>query len=117
MVDDICSMDGISLVRSVKSKAISPVEIVEAVLDRMDRLDPSIHAFCTPTPDIARRDARRLEAKITAGHSTGPLAGIAMGIKDLILTKGIRTTFGSYAYRNFVPEEDDVVIDLSLIHI
>jgi aspartyl-tRNA(Asn)/glutamyl-tRNA(Gln) amidotransferase subunit A len=72
MVDDICSMDGVSLVRSVKSKAISPVEIVEAVLDRMDRLDPSIHAFCTPTPDIARRDARRLEAKIMAGHSIGP---------------------------------------------
>ena len=111
MIDDICSMDGASLVRSVKSRAISPVEIVEAVLDRMDRLDPSIHAFCTPTPDIARRDARRLEAKIMAGHSIGPLAGIAMGVKDLILTKGIRTTFGSYAYRDFVPEEDDVVIE------
>jgi aspartyl-tRNA(Asn)/glutamyl-tRNA(Gln) amidotransferase subunit A len=46
-----------------------------------------------------------------AGHSIGPLAGIAMGVKDLILTKGIRTTFGSYAYRDFVPEEDDVVVE------
>jgi Asp-tRNA(Asn)/Glu-tRNA(Gln) amidotransferase A subunit family amidase len=46
-----------------------------------------------------------------AGHSIGPLAGIAMGVKDLILTKGIRTTFGSYAYRDFVPAEDDVVVE------
>lgn len=77
----------------------------------MDKLEPILHAFCTPTPEAARADAKRLEGEIMAGHPVGPLAGVPIGIKDLILTKGVRTASGSYAYVDFVPEEDDVVVE------
>lgn len=111
MSDDICSLDAVSLVQSVKSKALSPVEVVDAMLRRTDQLEPLIHAFCTPTPELAQTAAKQLEAHIMAGDPVGPLAGVPMGIKDLILTKGIRTASGSHAYKDFVPDEDDVVVE------
>jgi aspartyl-tRNA(Asn)/glutamyl-tRNA(Gln) amidotransferase subunit A len=77
----------------------------------MERLEPRLHAFCTPTPDLARAEARRIEAAIVAGHSMGPLAGVPVSHKDLILTKGVRTASGSVAYKDFVPDEDDIVVE------
>ena len=87
-----------------------PVEAVEAVLDRLDRLDPTLHMFTTVMPDQAQEDAKRIEADIAAGRGR-PLAGVPTGVKDLICTKGIRTASGSYAYADFVPDEDDVVVE------
>ena len=109
--NEICSMDAVSLARNIRDKTLSPVEVVEAVLARMDRLEPTLHAFCTPTPELARETARRIEQSIMAGNDVGPLAGVPVGIKDLVCTAGIRTTSGSIAYKDFVPEEDDVVVE------
>ena len=109
--NEICRMDAVSLAGHIRAKRLSPVEAVEAVLDRMDRLEPVLHAFCTPTPDQARADARRIEADIMAGREVGSLAGVPIGIKDLVLTKGVRTTSGSIVYEDFVPDEDDVVVE------
>ena len=109
--NEICSMDAVSLARNIRDKTLSPVEVVEAVLARMDRLEPALHAFCTPTPELARETARRIEQSIMAGNDVGPLAGVPVGIKDLVCTAGIRTTSGSIAYKDFVPEEDDVVVE------
>ncbi|MBZ9939418.1 amidase [Mesorhizobium sp. BR1-1-16] len=95
---------------AVASGAISPVEVVQAALDAMDRLDPSLNAFCTPAHDEALAVARRLEARIRAGEAAGPLAGVPVAIKDLIFTRGLRTTFGSRLYADFVPDEDDVAV-------
>jgi aspartyl-tRNA(Asn)/glutamyl-tRNA(Gln) amidotransferase subunit A len=108
---EICRMDAVTLADRVRARQLSPVEVVEAVLDRMGRLEPVLHAFCTPTPDLARADARRIEAALMAGEAPGPLAGVPVSIKDLILTRGIRTVSGSVAYRDFVPDEDDVVVE------
>ena len=66
------------------------MEAVDAVLDRLDRLDPALHMFSTVTPDRAREDAKRIEAELAAGREVGPLAGVPTGVKDLIYTKGIR---------------------------
>jgi aspartyl-tRNA(Asn)/glutamyl-tRNA(Gln) amidotransferase subunit A len=104
-------MDAVSLAEEIRAKRLSPVEVVEAVLDRLERLEPLLHAFCTPTPDLARQTARDLEARIMRGDEVGPLAGVPMGIKDLVCTKGIRTASGSAAYVDFVPEEDDVSVE------
>ena len=109
--DQICQMDTTTLARHIAAKELSPVEAVDAVLERLDRLDPTLHMFTTVTPDQAREDAKRIEADIAAGREVGPLAGVPTGVKDLIYTKGIRTASGSYAYADFVPDEDDVVVE------
>ncbi|HVH22026.1 MAG TPA: amidase family protein [Pseudonocardia sp.] len=109
--DDICRMDATELVRNISARELSPVEAVDAVLDRLDRLDPALHMFSTVTPDRARQDAKRIEADIAAGREVGPLAGVPTGVKDLIYTKGIRTASCSHAYADFVPDDDDVVVE------
>ncbi len=109
--DEICRLDAVALAGLVRARKLSPVEVVEAVLDRMQTLEPRLHAFCTPTPGVARADARRLERDIMAGKDVGPMAGVPLGIKDLVLTRGVRTVSGSLAYADFVPDEDDVVVE------
>ena len=110
-MDEICRLDAVALARMIRAKEVSPVEVVDAVLARMDRLEPTLHAFCTPTPEAARAEARRVEAAIAAGKPVGPLAGVPVSIKDLICTKGVRTVSGSAAYVDFVPDEDDIVVE------
>jgi len=109
--NEICQIDAVTLAEQIRSKRISPIEVTEAVLARMEHLQPYIHAFCTPAPERARADAKRIEADIMAGRTPGPLAGVPVSFKDLILTKGVRTTSGSLAYKDFVPEEDDIVVE------
>ncbi len=109
--NEICRMDAVKLAKSIRAKELSPTEVIEAVLTRMEALEPHLHAFCTPTPDLARREAKRIEKALSAGDEVGPLAGVPVGIKDLVCTAGIRTVSGSFAYENFVPDEDDVVVE------
>lgn len=109
--NEICRMDAVRLAEEIRARNLSPVEVVDAVLARMDRLEPVLHAFCTPTPEAAREDAKRIEADLAAGRDVGPLAGVPVGIKDLVATKGVPTVMGSWAYRDFVPDEDDVVVE------
>jgi aspartyl-tRNA(Asn)/glutamyl-tRNA(Gln) amidotransferase subunit A len=100
----------VEIARRVRSREITPVEVIDAVLHRMEHLEPSIHAFCTPTPEEARAAACGLEQAIGRGDEVGPLAGVPVSVKDLISTAGIRTTGGSAIYRSFVPDEDDIVV-------
>src|SRR5512132_331382 len=109
--NEICRMDTVTLAGRVKAKELSPVEVVEAVLGRLERLDPVLHAFTTVTADQARAEARQIEQDIAAGREVGPLAGVPTGVKDLICTQGVRTASGSYAYADFIPDEDDVVVE------
>jgi len=109
--NEICRMDATSLSAAIRDKALSPVEVVDATLERMDALDPTLHAFCTPTPELARESAVRVEKAIVAGEDVGPLAGVPYGCKDLICTAGVKTVSGSAAYADFVPDEDDVVVE------
>jgi aspartyl-tRNA(Asn)/glutamyl-tRNA(Gln) amidotransferase subunit A len=104
-------MDAVSLAAHIRSKKVSAVEVIDAVLARMDKLEPILHAFCTPTPKLARETAMKIDQDITAGKPVGPLAGVPVGIKDLVCTKGIKTVSGSLAYADFVPDEDDVVVE------
>lgn len=108
---EISTIPATTLAKRIRAKEISPVEVVETTLRRMDVLEPILHAFCTRTDEAAMADAKRIEREIMAGNELGPLAGIPVGIKDLVSTKGIRTVSGSVAYRDFVPDEDDVVVE------
>ncbi len=109
--EELCRMSATTIAALVRRKDISPVEVTEAHLDRIAALDGQLNAFCTPTPDLARAAARRLEADILAGRPVGPLAGVPIGVKDLIFTAGVKTVSGSPAYQDFVPDEDDVVVE------
>ena len=104
-------MGAVTLSDHIRSKRLSPTEVVDAVLVRMERLEPYLHAFCTPTPELARAEAKRIEAELMAGRDPAPLDGVPVSIKDLIFTRDIRTTSGSAAYRDFVANEDDVAVE------
>jgi aspartyl-tRNA(Asn)/glutamyl-tRNA(Gln) amidotransferase subunit A len=99
-----------SLSRAIQSRGVSPVEVTEACLARIDRLDRTLNAFITLTPDRALAAARRAEQEITAGHRRGPLQGVPIALKDLFATAGVRTTCGSRILRNWVPAEDAGVV-------
>ena len=90
--DEICRMRATELTGRIRNRELSPVEVVDAVLERMEKLEPTFHAFCTPTPDLARDEARRLEREISEGKDPGPLAGVPVGIKDLHAVKGVETS-------------------------
>jgi aspartyl-tRNA(Asn)/glutamyl-tRNA(Gln) amidotransferase subunit A len=104
-------MPATELVARITGGELSPVEVIDAVLARMERLDPMLHAFCEPTPELARATAASVADKITRGEPVGPLAGVPIAVKDLIATKGIRTAMGSPAYRDFVPDSDDIAVE------
>jgi aspartyl-tRNA(Asn)/glutamyl-tRNA(Gln) amidotransferase subunit A len=104
-------MDAVTMAAEIRARRLSPVEVTQAVLERMERLEPTLHAYCTPTPELAMETARRVEAAIADGQQVGPLAGVPVAVKDLICTRGIRTVSGSRAYEDFVPDEDDVVVE------
>ena len=91
---------------------LSPVNLLEACLDRINSLDPTHHAFITLTADLAREQARQAAVEIRAGKLRGPLHGIPIAHKDLFLTRGIRTTAHSHLLKDWIPEEDAVVVDL-----
>jgi aspartyl-tRNA(Asn)/glutamyl-tRNA(Gln) amidotransferase subunit A len=109
--EEICRSDAVSIARRVQRRELSPTEVIAAVLAQLERLNPTLNAFCTPTPELARAAAERMEARIMAGEDVGPLAGVPIAIKDLVLTRGIRTVSGCWAYVDFVPEEDDIVVE------
>ena len=108
---EACYLPAVEMAAAIRSKKISPVEVVDAVLARLDRLNPTLNAFCTVTADAARASAREAEAAVMRGGTLGMLHGIPVSIKDLVMTKGIRTTWGSRLYEHFVPDEDAPVVE------
>ncbi|WP_204848179.1 amidase [Rhodopila globiformis] len=103
--------DAATLADAVRRRDVSAVELAQAALARIDKLDATLHAFCTPTPELALREATAVDRAIAAGEPVGPLAGVPYGIKDLICTRDVRTMSGAVAYADFVPDEDDVVVE------
>lgn len=94
----------------IRSRRLSPVDLVQAVVERIDRLDPKVHAFITVTREKALSVARAAEQEIAAGKYRGPLLGIPFGVKDTHYTKGIRTTANTPVLEDFVPDFDATVV-------
>jgi len=94
----------------LKRKEISPVELTQACLDHIEKLNPSLNAFITVTPDSAMAEARAAESEIAHGQWRGPLHGIPVALKDLIDTAGTRTTAASALLEHRVPTEDAEVV-------
>src|SRR3954453_7655975 len=102
-MSELCFTPATELARAIAARELSPIELLDAVLDRIEELQPRLNAFCLLRAEEARREARDAER---AKEPLGPLHGIPISIKDLTSTKGIRTTFGSKAYADNVPEVD-----------
>ena len=94
----------------IESKEASPVEVVEAYLQRIDELDFKFNSYITVLRERAMEEARQAEREIVAGNYRGPMHGIPVGVKDQIWTKGIRTTGGARITADFVPDDDATVI-------
>jgi aspartyl-tRNA(Asn)/glutamyl-tRNA(Gln) amidotransferase subunit A len=108
---DICRLSALEVAAAVRAKKLSAGEVVSAALEHIERLEPEIHAFCTPMPDQARAATVRIDKLIADGADPGPLAGVPVAIKDTILVAGVPCVQGSVAYADFVPEEDDIVVE------
>jgi aspartyl-tRNA(Asn)/glutamyl-tRNA(Gln) amidotransferase subunit A len=102
--------DALTLARLIRTKAVSPVAVVDAVLARIDALQPTVNAFITVTADDAREAARRAEAAVMAGDPLPALHGVPFSVKDLLFTAGVRTTMGSAIFADQVPMEDAVPV-------
>lgn len=105
-VAELCFWSATEMAAAVKKKKLSPVEIVDALLARIEKVNPKVNAYCTVVPEMAREAAKKAETEVMRGEKVGPLHGVPVSIKDLTITAGIRTTWGSKIYEHFVPEED-----------
>lgn len=94
----------------VRQRKVSPVELTNACLAQIEKLNPTLNAFITVTPESAATEARAAEAAIQRGKWRGPLHGIPIALKDLFDTAGVRTTAGSGVFKDRVPTEDAEVV-------
>ncbi len=108
--EELCFTPATELVRLVRSRQVSPVEVVDAVLSRIERVNPVINAYVTLVPERAREAARQAEAAVLRGDDLGPLHGVPVSIKDVVDTAGIRTTYASTLYADHVPQVDDISV-------
>jgi len=109
--DELSWLPATTLAGMIRRKKVSPVEVVNAILARIEALNPVLNAFVTLTGDQARREARAAERALgKRGARLGPLHGVPFSVKDLVITRGVRTTFGSPLYRDNVPTEDAPIV-------
>ena len=109
--DDLCWTPATELAALIRSKKVSPVEVVDAVLARIEAVNPRLNAYVTVLGDEARAEARSAERAVTRKSAKlGPLHGVPFSVKDLVITKGVRTTFGTPLYRDNVPDEDAPIV-------
>jgi aspartyl-tRNA(Asn)/glutamyl-tRNA(Gln) amidotransferase subunit A len=106
MATDLHDLSIAELSRLIAARELSPVELVQALIQRVERYDHQTRAFITPTFDLARRQARQAETEIAAGRPRGPLHGIPFGLKDIYDTRGILTSAHSRIFIDRVPAED-----------
>src|SRR5881392_3840258 len=94
----------------VRAKKLSPIEVTDAVLSRIDAVNPTLNAFCLVAADRARTAAREAEIAVTKGEPLGPLHGVPVSIKDVLFTRGLTTTGGSRLFADHVPDEDAIAV-------
>jgi Asp-tRNA(Asn)/Glu-tRNA(Gln) amidotransferase A subunit family amidase len=110
MSDELCWMTAADLARAIARKQVSPVEVLDAVLARIEKLS-ALNAYVT-LDEGARRAAKAAErALVRRSAKLGPLHGVPFSVKDLVVTKGVRTTFGTPLYRDHVPTEDAPIVE------
>src|SRR5438105_2890506 len=108
--DDVVWRSAVECAALIRRKELSPVELTEAVLARIDAVNPHLNAFCLVAHDVARRLAREAEIAVMKGEPLGLLHGVPVSVKDVLFTRGMRTTGGSRFYADLIPEHDAVSV-------
>ena len=109
---DICFVPAGELVRLYRARKTSPLEVMEAVLARIDAVNPAVNAYVTLARESALAEARRATQALRRKRAPlPPLHGVPVSIKDLTSTKGIRTTWASVLFKDHVPDKDDLVVE------
>jgi len=109
---DLCWTTATDLVSLIRRRKVSPLEVMQAVLARIDKVNPPLNAYCTVAAEQALAAAKKATAEVGKKSATlGPLHGVPVSIKDLAPTKGIRTTWGSKIFEHHVPDEDALVVE------
>lgn len=103
-------MSAADMAAAIKQKKVSPVEIVSALLARIETVNHQIKAYVTVTGESALRAAKKAEAAVMKSDPLGPLHGVPVSLKDLIFTRDVRTTMGSKLLAEFIPQDDSVSI-------
>ncbi|HZD25975.1 MAG TPA: amidase, partial [Alphaproteobacteria bacterium] len=104
--DQLCRLSAVRLGELIARREVSPVELMRAVLERAERLQPDFNAFITLAPEAALQQAAEAERAVMAGDALGLLHGLPLSVKDIVNTAGLRTTFGSLLLADNVPDED-----------
>jgi len=108
--DDLCALSAADLAALIRDKQVSPLDAVRQSLERMETVQAKLNPFCFVYRDEALQKAKEAEAAVVHGDDLGPLHGVPIAIKDFTPTKGKRTTRGSYAFENWVPDWDPVIV-------
>jgi aspartyl-tRNA(Asn)/glutamyl-tRNA(Gln) amidotransferase subunit A len=109
-LEDLCFTPAIELATRIRDRELSPVELLHAVLSRIERLQPHLNAYTVVYPELALAAARRAESEVTAGRALGPLHGVPFSVKDMVAVEGMRLTFGSYMFEHNVADYDAVTV-------
>ena len=107
---ELCFLSACDLAARIRNREISVVEVIRAHLAHIERINPQVNAVVTLTAEQALREATAADHAPPRGEVRGPLHGVPIGYKDLTETAGIRTTFGSPLYRDYVPTQDALVV-------
>ncbi len=110
-MSDLCFTPARELAGLIRRREVSCVEVLDAHLTQIDAVNPKVNAIVTRTDDAARREAAALDNRLARGESVGLLAGLPVAHKDLAPTKGVRTTFGSPLFQDFVPDADALFVE------
>jgi aspartyl-tRNA(Asn)/glutamyl-tRNA(Gln) amidotransferase subunit A len=110
MTADLAYTSAAELAALIARRAVSPVEAVDVVLDRIEKTQPTINAFITVCAEEAREAAKEAEAAVMRGDALAPLHGVPFAVKDLVNTAGVRTTFGSWALSDNMPSADSPAV-------
>ena len=105
--EDICFMSAWDMREKIASQELTSLEITETLIERIEKINPLVNAYCTTTFDLARDMAKKADDSVKKGEKLGILHGIPTSIKDIAQVKGVRTTFGSKVFENFISDVDE----------
>jgi amidase len=108
---DICFLSATELENIIRTKELSAREVMEAHLVQIEHVNPKVNAIVTFLPEQAMEKARAADEALARNEAVGLLHGLPVAHKDLVLTKGIRTTYGSPAFKDFIPDEDEIIVE------
>src|SRR5207302_9609731 len=107
----VCFMSTVEMARLIRAKKLSAREVLAAHLKQIERVNPKVNAIVTLVAEMATEAAAKADEMQAHNSMLGPLHGLPVAHKDLLETRGIRTTYGSLLYKDYIPTQDDIVVE------